>query len=84
MKLQTSVVTSSPFSDMEVNAASAPAVMALYNIKIIAGSTNKSNQLVYNGSYAIKRCDFAIIIWRVQNYVKTGNVSGLVPATSAG
>lgn len=76
MKLQTTVVTYSPFTDMAVTATAAPSVMALYNIKVVTGSTNKNNQLVYQGEYAIKRSEFAAIIWRVQNYMKTGNVSG--------
>ena len=32
--------------------------------------------MIYQGEYAIKRGDFAIIIWRVQNYVRTGSVNG--------
>ena len=78
MRVQTSPVAVSPFADMAVDNAAAPAVTALQQLGILLGSTNKNNQQVYQGEYAIKRCDFAIIIWRVQNYVRTGNVNGAV------
>ena len=77
MKLQTAAVAVSPFADMPVNNTAAPAVAALHQIGVLIGSANKDNQMVYQGEYAIKRCDFAIIIWRVQNYVRTGNVNGI-------
>lgn len=77
MKQPTTIVTSSPFVDMPANHASAPSVMALYNLKIVTGDTNKQGQSIYNGAYAIKRSEFAAIIWRVQNYLKTGDVNGI-------
>ncbi len=76
MKLTLSPLTVSPFADMAVNYTAAPAVGALHSIGVLIGSENPAKQTVYQGKYAIKRCDFAIIIWRVQNYMKTGNVNG--------
>jgi len=78
MRLQPGAVSVSPFADMAADHASAPAVTLLNQLGILIGSTNKNNQMIYQGQYAIKRCDFAIIIWRVQNYVRTGNVNGTV------
>lgn len=78
MKLQTAPATASPFSDMAASHASAPAVMALYNIKVVTGET-KNNQVIFNGTYAIKRSEFAAIIWRMRNYTHTGNVNGTLP-----
>ncbi len=79
LKLAPAAVTVSPFGDMAATVSSAPYVMALYNIQVITGDTSKTTgQLVYNGTYAIERSQFAAIIWRVQNYVRTGNVNGIV------
>lgn len=77
MKLQTPAITSSPFADMAVTVTAAPAVAALNRIGVLIGSANANNQMIYQGEYAIRRCDFAIIIWRVQNYMRTGNVNGI-------
>lgn len=76
MKLNPAVVTVSPFKDMTTSVSSAPYVMALYNIGVIGGSTNKNGETVYYGVNAITRSEFAAIIWRMQNYVKTGNANG--------
>ena len=76
--LKLSPLTVSPFADMAVNAAAAPAVGALRGIGVLIGQENQSKQMVYQGEYAITRGDFAIIIWRVQNYMRTGNVNGTV------
>lgn len=76
MGLKLSPLTVSPFADMAVNAAAAPAVGALRGIGVLIGQENQSKQMVYQGEYAITRGDFAIIIWRVQNYMRTGNVNG--------
>lgn len=76
MRLQMPAVAVSPFADMEAGHAAAPAVSALQKIGVLIGN-NKNGQLVYQGAYAIKRCDFAIIIWRMQNYARTGNVNGM-------
>ena len=78
MGLKLSPLTVSPFADMAVNAAAAPAVGALRGIGVLIGQENQSKQMVYQGEYAITRGDFAIIIWRVQNYMRTGNVNGTV------
>lgn len=75
MKLAASS-TSSPFADMQNTEAAAPYVMSLYDTGVITGDKNKAGQLVFNGTYAIRRSEFAAIIWRVQNYVQTGNVNG--------
>lgn len=76
MGLTLSPLTVSPFADMAVNAAAAPAVGALHGIGVLIGQENSAKQMIYQGEYAIKRGDFAIIIWRVQNYVRTGSVNG--------
>ncbi len=76
MNLSASAVTVSPFTDMQPTVSAAPYVMSLYSAGVITGDTNKAGQLVFNGTYAIKRSEFAAIIWRVQNYVQTGNVNG--------
>lgn len=73
MKLNMSSLTVSPFADMAVSDTAAPAVGALHGIGVLIGSGTPA---VYQGKYAIMRCDFAIIIWRVQNYMRTGNVNG--------
>lgn len=78
MKLETPSVTVSPFADMAVTVSAAPAVAALNRIQVLIGKPNAANQYIYQGEYAITRADFAIIIWRVQNYVRTGNVNGIV------
>lgn len=82
MKLQPAVYTASPFADMQLTHAAAPSVIALQQLSILIGSANPSNanQMVYYGEYAIKRCDFAVIIWRVQNYMRTGNAGGNIAA----
>ncbi len=83
MKLPVSAVTSSPFSDMAFDHASAPYVMALYGIGVLTGSADKNTGLpIYNGTFAIQRSEFAAIIWRMQNYVRTGNVN--TKTTAAG
>lgn len=76
MKLPTPAITVSPFSDMPVTAAAAPAVAALNSIEILLGKPNSPNKPLYQGEYAIVRSEFATIIWKVQNYVKTGNANG--------
>lgn len=76
MKLPIVPVTASPFVDMTTSVSSAPYVMALYNAKVVNGSQNQAGQDVFWGPNAIKRCDFAIIIWRMQNYVRTGSADG--------
>ena len=80
MKLQPAVYTVSPFADMELTDSAAPSVIALQQLSILIGSASSSNadQMVYYGKYAIKRCDFAVIIWRVQNYMRTGNAGGSI------
>lgn len=81
MKLPVSAVTASPFSDMAVTEAAGPYVMALYNIGVITGSKDDAtNTMIYQGSMAIRRKDFSAIIWRVRNYVSTGNVNGVAAA----
>lgn len=77
MRLTPVAVTASPFSDMEVTASAAPYVMALYNIGVFTGSEDDvTHTLVFQGNLGIRRREFAAVIWRVQNYVKTGNANG--------
>lgn len=80
MKLTAVAVASSPFTDMEATDAYAPYVMSLYNAGIITGDTDKNGQPIYNGKYAIRRSEFAAVIWRVQNYVRTGSANGAAAA----
>lgn len=77
MHLTPVAVTASPFSDMASTHKSAPYVMALYQTSVIEGSVDsKTNAKVYQGTMGIRRKEFAAIIWRMQNYVQTGNVNG--------
>lgn len=76
MKLPIVPVTASPFADMTASVSSAPYVMALYNAKVVNGTQNKNGQDVFQGTYAITRSEFAAIIWRMQNYVRTGSADG--------
>ena len=62
----------SPFYDMDMNEATALYVLSLYEAGIIKGSEDKSGHVVYNGSYAIRRNEMAVIIWRIYNYKNTG------------
>ena len=76
MKLPVSAVTVSPFSDMAAGHASAPYVVALYNIGVLTGSQDAATGLTtYQGDVAIRRKDISAIIWRMQNYVRTGSVN---------
>lgn len=76
MKLTPAAVTVSPFSDMKATESAAPYVMALYNTGIIEGSPDATGKtVVYQGVMGIRRKEFAAIIWRMQNYVKTGDVN---------
>lgn len=76
MKLTPAAVTTSPFSDMAATHASGPYVMALYNTRVIEGSKDeKTNTMVFQGTMGIRRKEFAAIIWRMQNYVKTGDAN---------
>ena len=79
MKLMPVTVTVSPFSDMKPTDTSAPYVMALYNTRIIEGSEDAATKtMVYMGTMGIRRREFAAIIWRMMNYVQTGNVTGTI------
>ncbi len=77
MRLTPVPAAASPFTDMAVTEAAAPYVMALYSAGIVTGDKDKKTGLpIYNGTFAIKRSEFATIIWRVQNYVRTGSANG--------
>lgn len=79
LKLTPVAVTVSPFSDMKPTDASAPYVMALYNTRIIEGSEDAATKtMVFTGTLGIRRKEFAAIIWRMMNYVQTGNVNGTI------
>ena len=75
MNLPLAAVTASPFSDMAISESAAPYVMALYNIGVLIG-TGDAGSNPYQGTMAIRRKDISIIVWRVRNYVETGNVNG--------
>lgn len=66
----------SPFSDMTLDVAAAPYVLALYNAKVLEGSIS-GNVRIYQGATAIKREDFATIIWRMQSYMQNGYVAAI-------
>ena len=67
--------TVSPFSDMALTHASAKYVLPLYQLKIFTGSTDsKTGQTVFYGVNAIKREEFAAVVWRMQSYIQTGSV----------
>lgn len=82
MKLQPAFYTVSPFADMSLDNPAAPSVIALNQLNILIGSQNpnNANEMVYLGGYAVTRWQFAIIIWRVQNYMQTGNAGGNIAA----
>lgn len=77
MKLTPAAVTASPFADMAATYEKAPYVVALYNTGVIEGSEDAATKkIVYQGTMGIRRREFAAIIWRMQNYVQTGNAKG--------
>jgi len=68
----------SPFSDMALTHASAKYVLPLYQLQIFTGSTDaKTGKLVFYGVNAIKREEFAAVVWRMQSYVQTGAVQSI-------
>ena len=70
--------TVSPFSDMELTHASAKYVLPLYQLKIFTGSTDsKTGKMVFYGVNAIKREEFAAVVWRMQSFVQTGTVGSI-------
>ena len=75
MGLPPAAVTVSPFTDMAASHKAAPYVTALYNIGVVEGS-EKDGGMIFQGSLGIRRKEIAAIIWRMQNYVQTGNVKG--------
>ena len=75
MGLPPAAVTVSPFTDMAASHKASPYVAALYNIGVVEGS-EKDGGMIFQGSLGIRRKEIAAIIWRMQNYVQTGNVKG--------
>ena len=72
LKLPLPSTNTSPFYDMDMNEATALYVLSLYETGIIKGSEDKEGHVVYNGEYAIRRNEMAVIIWRMYNYKSTG------------
>lgn len=73
----------SPFSDMDLSVSSAPYVISLYDIKVFEGSIS-GNSRIFQGTTAIKREEFAMIVWRVQSYVRNGAVGTLDTVGTSG
>lgn len=76
LHLPTNAVQTSAFADMAVNEASAPYVMALYTAGIVNGSKDETGKVNFKGTYAIRRSEMSVIIWRINNYNRTGNAAG--------
>ena len=76
LHLPVSAVQTSPFADMAVSEASAPYVMALYTAGIVNGSKDETGKVNFKGTYAIRRSEMSVIIWRINNYNRTGNAAG--------
>lgn len=72
LKLPSSTLKTSPFSDMAMSHASASYVLAMYEAGIVEGTTQSNGQVVYYGVNAIRRSEIATIIQRIYNY-KGGN-----------
>ena len=75
LKLPANAVQTSPFDDMAANLESAPYVVALYQAGIVNGTT-ENGKVNFKGTYAIRRCEMSVIIWRINNYNRTGNANG--------
>ena len=70
------VTAVSPFTDMASNYSAAPYVMALYQIGVIQGTKLDTGAVNFYGPNSIRRSEMATIIWRMNNYQRTGNVNG--------
>lgn len=68
LKLPSSTLKTSPFSDMAMSHASASYVLAMYEAGIVEGTTQSNGQVVYYGVNAIRRSEIATIIQRIYNY----------------
>ena len=63
---------------MLFRSASAKYVLPLYQLKIFTGSTDsKTGKMVFYGVNAIKREEFAAVVWRMQSFVQTGTVGSI-------
>ena len=60
---------------MAANLESAPYVVALYQAGIVNGTT-ENGKVNFKGTYAIRRCEMSVIIWRINNYNRTGSAAG--------
>lgn len=70
------VTAVSPFTDMASNYSAAPYVMALYQIGVIQGTKLDTGAVNFYGPNSIRRSEMATIIWRMNNYQRTGNLNG--------
>jgi len=70
MKLPQTTLKTSPFSDMAMTVTSAPYVLALYEAKIVEGTTQTNGTVKYYGVNSITRAEMATIVWRINNYNK--------------
>ena len=76
LRLPASAVQTTAFDDMAASEASAPYVMALYTAGIVNGSKDEAGKVNFKGTFAIRRCEMSVIIWRINNYNRTGNANG--------
>ena len=78
LKLPLSTLTASPFTDMQMSDAAATYVLPLYEASIIVGTEKPegSGIVYFYGGNAIRRSEMAVIIWRINNYRRTGSVNG--------
>lgn len=70
MKLPQTTLKTSPFSDMTTTVSSAPYVLALYEAKIVEGTTQSNGTVKFYGVNSITRAEMATIVWRINNYSK--------------
>ena len=70
LKLPTSALTVSPFTDVVVGSTYAPYIFSLYDAGIITGTELSNGTTVYYGVNAITRAEMSVIVWRINNYRK--------------
>lgn len=55
---------------MTTTVSSAPYVLALYEAKIVEGTTQSNGTVKFYGVNSITRAEMATIVWRINNYSK--------------
>lgn len=85
LRIQTTTLTASPFTDMTLQDEAAPYVLALYENGIVTGSNSASTgELVYYGNNAIRRSEIAAVIWRMYDYANASSSGGGTAASGGG